>query len=317
MKFPQEMVERYSAELLMKSSMLLSHTNKHRGTPIPQSVEKCRAILITRTAATIDLASFFSGVQGNDANVKYAPPLAMSLGAMTNYLWNRLNKGFSSQEFPLTIDVVIKAQTILSKKINDDIVKEYTQSLELYKNKEITKEVLLGRIKTLREKPRTPELLTEESFEQAIDFDISELDRFEEERSFAEKRMNDAIAEKAGVLVENQKLKAQLLSAKQDSDEKLIEVQRKNEALYQEVEGYKEEKKKRNERKKKWLSIGLHIFLILIIVGTILIAQQLLKPYKDQIGYIADLFGLLGIGTMFFSGSKIIKGIVNNTNDSK
>lgn len=320
-EFPQGMVEKYSSDLLQKSSTLLSHTNKHRGTPIPQSIEKSRVIFITRTAATIEVGSLFASVQANDASVQYVVPLAMPLGGMTNYLWNRLNKGFSSHEFPLTIDVVIKAQTILSKKINDDIIKEYTRSLELYKNKEITKEVLVGRIKILREKPRTPELLTEESFEQAIDFDISELDKFEEERSLAEKRMNDAIMEKTGVLAENQKLKAQLQSTKQDSNDKLTEVQKQNEALHEELREYKEERKKRVERNKKLIAIGLYIILVAIIVGAIAVAQYLLKPYKEEIGYIADIFGLLGVGTFFAGGSKIIKWIVNNkwnnTNDSQ
>ena len=135
---------------------------------------------------------------------------------------------------------------------------------------------MVGRIKILREKPRTPELLTEESFEQAIDFDISELDKFEEERSLAEKRMNDAIVEKTGVLAENQKLKAQLQSTKQDSNDKLTEVQKQNEALHEELRKYKEERKKRVERNKKLIAIGLYIILVAIIVGAIAVAQYLL-----------------------------------------
>lgn len=196
MKLPEEIQGKYSEELLKKYSKILSHVNKHRGNPAPQNIETSRAIFITRTSAIMDLANSFSGFQAENGKVQYVTPLTISLGGITNYLWNRLNKGFSLQKFPSTIDVVIKAQTILSKKINENIIREYNQSIELYKNKEITKEVLVGRIKALREKPRTPELLTEESFESAIDFDIGELDKYEEERSLAEKRMNDAIAEK-------------------------------------------------------------------------------------------------------------------------
>ena len=164
-------------------------------------------------------------------------------------------------------------------------------------------------------------MLTEESFEQAIDFDISELDKFEEERSLAEKRMNDAIVEKTGVLAENRKLKAQLQSTKQDSNDKLTEVQKQNEALHEELRKYKEERKKRVERNKKLIAIGLYIILVAIIVGAIAVAQYLLKPYKEEIGYIADILGLLGVGAFFAGGSKIIKWIVNNkwnnTNDSQ
>lgn len=204
MKLPEEIQGKYSEELLKKYSKILSHVNKHRGNPAPQNIETSRAIFITRTSAIMDLANSFSGFQAENGKVQYVTPLTISLGGITNYLWNRLNKGFSSQKFPSTIDVVIKAQTILSKKINENIIREYNQTVELYKNKEITKEVLVGRIKALREKPRTPELLTEESFESAIDFDIGELDKYEEERSLAEKRMNDAIAEK---IVSQKKIK--------------------------------------------------------------------------------------------------------------
>lgn len=133
--------------------------------------------------------------------------------------------------------------------------------------------------------------------------------------------MNDAIEEKTGVLAENQKLKAQLQSTKQDSNDKLTEVQKQNEALHEELRKYKEERKKRVERNKKLIAIGLYIILVAIIVGAIAVAQYLLKPYKEEIGYIADILGLLGVGTLFAGGSKIIKWIVNNkwnnTNDSQ
>lgn len=150
---------------------------------------------------------------------------------------------------------------------------------------------------------------------------ISELDKFEEERSLTEKRMNDAIAEKTVVLAENQKLKDQLQSTKQDSNDKLTEVQKQNEALHEELKEYKEERKKRVERNKKLIATGLYIILVAIIVGAIAVAQYLLKPYKEEIGYITDVLGLLGIGTLFAGGSKIIKWIIsniwNNTNDSQ
>lgn len=64
-------------------------------------------------------------------------PLATDLNFLTNKFWFKLNKGFGSNSYPKSFDVITKAQIVLSTHLNDKVSHQFDDLQIKFKNKEI------------------------------------------------------------------------------------------------------------------------------------------------------------------------------------
>ena len=105
---------------------------------------------------------------------------AVSLSHITNLLWYKLNRGFGSAVFPHNIDVIIKARTILSGFITQDIGSTYSDIRSKAAKGELSEEQVVARIIALKEKASLPEDLNADNIDDSLDFSENHFVQYEE-----------------------------------------------------------------------------------------------------------------------------------------
>ncbi len=123
-------------------------------------------ILVSGSSLTGFLA-FHSSVKG----VSHEIPFATDLDFITNRLWFRLKKGLAKQlSTPQSLNVLVKAQVVLSSQINSSIATKFDKIQADYTNGKISKSEAEYLSNELRTKTSVPEQLTPEEISPAMNF---------------------------------------------------------------------------------------------------------------------------------------------------
>lgn len=96
-------------------------------------------------------------------------PLATTLSFLTNKFWFKLNKGFGSENFPLTFDIITKAQIVLSTQINENVGKKFDELQDKFKTGKINEDQAKASIIELRKQAKKPEDIREDEIETILE----------------------------------------------------------------------------------------------------------------------------------------------------
>ena len=181
--------------------------------------EKCGHLYVTETAFVKYLAHN-NLVKFDD----YDTPFAKDIDFVTTRFWFTLKKGFSNkQSLPKSFDVITKAKIILSSHLTNGISKSYENLLADKKSGKLTDEEAIARSYSLREKPNTPEEITIDNLDDALDFILNDnhLEDFYREKVRKEQLLETTQREKEELQL--------ALQAYKDKEEQDKEEQEKNE----------------------------------------------------------------------------------------
>lgn len=155
--------------------------------------EKCGHIILT--GKTISL------MMSKDLQVKNEIkdiPFATDIYFVTNRIWYRLNKGLSkSNKLPASLNIVTKAQTVLSSQINKSLEKQYESLKTDIKCGKIDPDSAQNYYYSLREKARKPEEIKKDNIRETIDFIFeNDIETYIREKSSLEDRAIEGDAAK-------------------------------------------------------------------------------------------------------------------------
>lgn len=281
----EQLVDNFSNEFgfdISENIKFLNYINLHRKDIISNEFENTGSILLTGNSTTMKIAL--------DSKIKQdgVVPLATTLNWITNRFWFKLNKGFGEGNFPLSFDIIAKAQMVLSSILDKSIISKYDELQSLYKKGDITKEQATARIVNLRTQTKKPEdidsedissildVLTEDSIEQFIK--EQELVKIEAEKQKVENiKLKDKLHQKEAALNEE-------ISNRTKAQNKLLKL--KEEQLNDKKEELKRLEQDKNRFEKQAINnfnffririvTGLIILFLLFVVFSILINNEIL-----------------------------------------
>lgn len=154
---------------------IFTKVNYFRGGENRDKFENIGFIYITNSGLARYLA--------HNNNVKFEEkdiPFAKDIDYITNKFWFKLRKGLSTnQDFPKSLDVVTKAQIVLSSHMQNSIINHYEKLKQELKSNKLTEEAALEINHNLREKSNKPEDITVETLDSSLAFLLSD-DIFQE-----------------------------------------------------------------------------------------------------------------------------------------
>lgn len=218
-KLSEEKGRYFSEENCHYYFKLFTKINTFRGGANNNRFEKCGHLYVTETAFVKYLAHN-NLVKFED----YDTPFAKDIDFVTTRFWFTLKKGFShKQSLPKSFDVITKAKIILSSHLTNGISKSYENLLAEKKSGKLSDEEAIARSYSLREKPNTPEEITIDNLDEALDFIQNEnhLENFYREKVRKEQLLESTQKENEGL---------QLKIAEYENKERELEEQKlKNE----------------------------------------------------------------------------------------
>lgn len=243
--------------------------------------EKCGHLYVTETSFVKYLAHN-NLVKFKDNDVSFAKDIDF---VITKF-WFALKKGFSNkQSLPKSFDVVTKAKIILSAHINAGVSKNYENLLSDRKSGKLTDEEAVARSYSLREKPSSPEEVTIDVLDEALDFLQNEnyLEDFYREKVRKEQLLEKTQQEKT--LLE-QKLdsfyhKEQLQKEQQD----IVEFE--NRRNYNSAHKWNDIKTSNNK--------DLRLLLFIFVLNAILLASAFIITVSKDVKEWFAKFGLYQI----------------------
>jgi len=187
----KSLIEKYSEydiEHVQRVLHLFTKINYLRHGRNRTSFEKCGHICMTGKNITLSLSQ--------DLEIKNEArdiPFATHIYFVTNRIWFRLNKGLSkSKKLPSTLDIVTKAQIVLSTEVNRSVEKEFERLKSELKNGKINTEQAQEYYSNLREKARRPEEITSGNVQQSTEFIFEDgLEKYLHEKSYYKKKAED------------------------------------------------------------------------------------------------------------------------------
>lgn len=204
---------------------------------------------------------------------------AISVEKMTNILWYQIGKLFGKNEFPKNVNAVLKARTLLSSNIAQNVCKLYSETNKKYSSGEIGEEQLKARIIAINKKPLLPEDLDAENIEDIMDFSSESIMKYEEEIAKDKEKIEQYEKELNRI----------------QEDNKSKEIKKKKVEL--ELEAYKDKERKNIERKifiKKCILYVLKLVFIFTIGISIVYGRS--RFFKqDLINAMASIITILSI----------------------
>ena len=197
----EKLAEAYPQRDIEWSLQLLNYISLIRKGNV-SGFEKSRCILLTGNSTTMSVA--FDPLIKQNGDV----PLATTLDYITNKLWFKMNKGFGSNVYPKSFDIVTKAQIVLSAQIVGSVATEYEKIKKEISEKKKTETVIIAELAELKTKVRKPEDIQVEN----IDEMLSTISLVDTEQYLREREMERAEAEKQRK--ENERLQSEVEEAK-------------------------------------------------------------------------------------------------------
>lgn len=298
--------EKTGIEDLSNYLKYLNYINIHRKGISDRGFENVGYVLLSGTANTLHLA-WDESLKPN-GNV----PLASNLSFLTNKFWFRLNKSFGKGEFPKSLDIVTKAQIVLSSQLNNSVADKFNELQNKFKKGEFTEEQAVASISELRRQAKKPEEIN--------DYDVGDVLKSIEESSIEQHlKEQELFKDKAKKQKEeNVKLKVELnkkdkeIQVKEEEYQDALKLKEKeNQEKDLELEKFRENErdkiKRKAKRRKYFKRIGfVLVFLVFIFCGIFLYIN-----YNKALGIITGLFaGILTIAAFFRIDYKTIDSIL-------
>ncbi len=295
----EEILTKISEEIGKEAAPYLKFLNYisiHRRELKEKNFENIKYILLSGNATTIKVA--WNDLIKEDGNV----PLATHLSFLTNKFWFKLNKGFGKNTLPKSFDVITKAQTVLSRVLNDNIGEKYEELRVEFDKGNITKEQASARIINLREQVRKPEEMRSDITKDVLSVITEDsLDLFLQEQSFqkvkAEKQIEENVRLQSEIKASSER-ESFLKNTNEEIKKKLIDS--KSQTLKEKLdkklflENQKKPLDKRADNKyKSFKNTLIGIFLIYYISLVVLIfyfTWNIMEQYTYILGLIPIVF---------------------------
>lgn len=157
---------KFNEEKCANALRMFSKVNTLRKGDSAKHFEDIGCILVSGSSLTGFLA-FHPSIKSANHEI----PFATDLDFITNRLWFRLKKGLAKQlSTPQSLNVLAKAQVVLSSQINNSIAAKFDKIQADYTNGKISKSEAEYLSNELRTKRSVPEQLTPEEISPAMDF---------------------------------------------------------------------------------------------------------------------------------------------------
>ena len=276
-----EIEEKYSEEWsiekddIHRSLVLINNINKIRQDNNCVTFEKCKAIFVTATNRTKRLAYI------PEIYVEKSIPFVTYLDFIINRFWLRLHKGFGEGKKLRTLDMVVRARTLLSGIISDKVFCEYQKLRDLYDNGEMTKEQFIFANNDLKDKLKKPEEISTSDYDENIEliekWDLQEVqEKYEYEKTklkSAEKELSDLQLKVEEIKINsvkerddlNKEFQARIHDKEQEINLKNQELENKERRIRELEESERkrtDDENKKKERKKKIFAIILIVFFV-------------------------------------------------------
>lgn len=158
----------------------VSHINKIRKNAKYYEYTESIALFVTATNRVIQVSERMTSLLKSSGDDERNPvEYAIWMDRLTNILWYKLNKGFGNKEYPKSLDVVIKAKTVLNQLISQEVSHCYSDLKKQYDNGTLTEDKMAARILALRKKAEKPDDLTVNNIDENLNFDPEYIKRFE------------------------------------------------------------------------------------------------------------------------------------------
>lgn len=167
-----------SQEINMK---LISNINKLRKGKIFENNLSAEYLIVTNSSNMIKSSKQQVDFLKTENKMDYICDFALSVDKITNILWYQLGKLFGKTEFPKNVNAALKARTLLSSHIAQNVCKLYTETSKKFFDGEISREQLHARIVAIHKKTLLPEDLDAETIEDIMDFSPENIMKYEEE----------------------------------------------------------------------------------------------------------------------------------------
>lgn len=287
--------------------------------------EKSKCILLTGNSTTMAVAFHPLIKQNGDV------PLATTLDYITNRLWFKLNKGFGSNVYPKSFNIVTKAQIILSTQIVGSVAKEFEKIKKEIAEKSKKDDEIIAELAELKSRVRKPEEVVDSTIEEVLDtISVADTERYLRER---EMERQEAERQKE----ENERLQKEV--EKKDQEKAELETQKNNQIKQKELENIQLESQlnesKTNEKNRikeqieaiskrkekadkkvskrinrlKWLPFAIIVFVLtLVIVGIYLYGWNRMEPWTWILSGVVTLIPYLvfGLGFKAWDPKKLI-----------
>lgn len=221
----QDVLDKVSGDLDIDDARdnlrFLNYISIHRKKAGDNNFENIRFILLSGNSNTLKIA--WHDEIKEQGNV----PLATNLSFLTNKFWFKLNKGFGSDNFPKTFDVVTKAQIILSSQVNESVNKKFEEFQADFKSGKLTEKDAVSTIANLRSQTRKPEDIESDDVNSILD-SISEesiYKHLEEQELFKSRAIKEAeenVRLKQDIKLKEETIKADF-QAKLDKENEIIQ----------------------------------------------------------------------------------------------
>ena len=134
-----------------------------------------------------------------------------SFDYIINRFWFALNRGFGEKtRWPVTIDSISKAQSLLAGQVNQCIASHFKQLQKRQGSNQLTDEELYDCLDQLHQDARLPEQITVENLEESLLIVNQSFDDFMEQRDYERRKRQEEFAENERIRTENQKLREAL-----------------------------------------------------------------------------------------------------------
>lgn len=271
----QHNLEEMSNESRENNIKLISNINKLRKGKVFGNNLEAEYLIVTNSTDILKA----SKEQVDILKIDTICDFAISVEKMTNILWYQIGKLFGKNEFPKNVNAVLKARTLLSSNIAQNVCKLYSETNKKYRSGEIGEEQLKARIVAINKKPLLPEDLDAENIEDIMDFSPESIMKYEEEMAKDKEKIEQYEKELKRI----------------QEDNKSKEIEKREVEL--ELELYKDKERKHNEKKlfiKKCILYVLKISCIFML-GIIIIYGCSRVFKQDIITTVVSIATILGI----------------------
>lgn len=231
-----------------------------------------------------------------------------SMDYIINKFWFQLNKGFGQGKLPKSMEVLTKAQLVLSTQLTKTVTEQFDKIRTEYDKGNMSHDDMVASIMMLRRKMRYPEDIIPDSTEETIrDIKETDIEKMTQEYHFAivhakeeEQKREDGEKElqKVQQAYENEQKGRVLAEFECERVQEELAVAREQNRLYEEKEKEREIKQKKVRYISKKIVSG--IFTVGLAVG----AFVLWKHDKEFASYVLGILTLISTVASWFVGKK-------------
>jgi len=259
---------RFDENACRKFFKIFTKINYYRGGESRTNFERIDRIFITADRFALYLAHN-TKVKFNEDDI----PFAKDIDYIISKFWFKLKKGFgTSISLPKSLDVVTKAQIVLSSQVNQFVSLGYQKLQKDFKDGLLTEEEAREKSYELRLKPNKPEEFVESNIDISLDFLVND-NWFEDTQR--EKQLKEAKFEET--VKKNRELELEIEKIREKENQEKLKIEREKYEIEKQqflIEEWKIYKKNRNENFRYWLGVEFVTALPIILGFTLRINKK-------------------------------------------